>query len=109
MSRCFRANMVGIDRLLGTFHNVVVDAVFHEGRPIPGSKQLLSIRLVLGKEKFRRTFAMEPASIRLRLVRLRSVQFNEGIRSGAHLVELRALGTTSPRPGVAEPNCGKNP
>ena len=38
MGGCFRANMFGIDRFLDTVHDIVVDAVFNEGRAILGSK-----------------------------------------------------------------------
>jgi hypothetical protein len=38
MGGCFRANMFGIDRFLGTVHDIVVDAVFDEGSAILDSK-----------------------------------------------------------------------
>ena len=52
---------------------------------------------------------MEPAGIGLGLVQLRKVQFDDGIGSGARFVQLRASGTVSPGPRIAEPNCGQNP
>lgn len=52
---------------------------------------------------------MEPAGIGLSLVHWRKVQFDDGIGSGARFVQLRASGTISPRPRIAEPNCGQNP
>src|SRR4029077_4041443 len=51
---------------------------------------------------------MEPAGIGLSLVYWRKGQFDDGIGSGARFVQLRASGTISPRPRIAEPNCRKN-
>src|SRR5208282_5746806 len=109
MGGCFRANLFGIDRSLDTVHDMVVDPVFDEGGEILNSKEPSSIRLVFGKEELRRTFTMEPAGIGLSLFHWRKVQFDDGVGSGARLMQLRASGTISPRPSIAEPNCGQNP
>src|SRR6202041_211353 len=52
---------------------------------------------------------MEPAGIGLSLIYWTKVQFDDGIGSGARFVQLRASGSISPRPRIAEPNCGQNP
>src|ERR1700688_3780086 len=52
---------------------------------------------------------MEPAGIGLSLAHWRKVQFDDGIGSGARFVQLRASGTISPRPRIAEPNWWENP
>src|ERR1700687_4768727 len=109
MGGSFRANMFEIDRFLDTVHDIVVDSVFDEASEILDSKQPSSIRLVFGKEKFRRAFTMEPAGIGLSVVHWRKVQFDDGIGSGASFVQLRASGTISPRPRIAEPNCWQKP
>src|SRR5580692_7716064 len=51
---------------------------------------------------------MDPASIRRKLVRLRRAQFDDGIGSGAGLVQSWARSMTSPRPRIAKPNRGQN-
>src|SRR5579864_6053065 len=109
MCGCFRPNKFGIDCFLYTVHDTVVDPVLDEASDILNSKQPSSIRLVFGKEKFRRAFTMEPAGIGLSLVHWRKVQFDDGIRSGAPFVQPRASGPISPRPRIAEPDCGQNP
>src|ERR1700732_258741 len=51
---------------------------------------------------------MEQVSPRLSLGYLGKVQFDDRIRSGTRFVQLRASGTVSPGPGIAEPNCGQD-
>src|ERR1700688_3796134 len=109
MGGSFRANMFGVDRFTDTVHDMVVDPVLDEASEILNSKQPSSIRLVLGKEKFRKAFTMEPTGIGLRLVQRRKVQFDDGIGSGVRFMQFRASGMVSPRPRIAEPNCGQNP
>src|SRR5579859_1900252 len=109
MGGCLRANKFGVDRFLDTVHDMVVNPVFDEASEILNSKQPSSIRLVFGKEKFRRAFTMEPAGIGLSPVHWGKVQFDDGIGSGARFVQLRTSSTISPRPRIAEPNCGQNP
>jgi hypothetical protein len=52
---------------------MVVDPVFDEASEILNSKQPSGIRLVFGKEKFRRAFTVEPAGIGLGLAQRRKV------------------------------------
>src|SRR5246500_3798241 len=109
MGGSFRANVFGIDCFLDTVNDMIVDPVFDEASDILNSKHPSSIRLVFGKEKFRRAFTMKPASIGLSLVHWRKVQFDDGIGRGTRLAQPRASGTISPRPRIAEPNRGQNP
>src|SRR4029077_16769343 len=109
MGGSFGANTFGIDRFFDTVNDMIVDPVFDEASEILNPKQPSSIRLVFGKEKFRRALTMEPAGIGLSLVHWRKVQFDDGIGRGARSVQPRASGTISPRPRIAEPNCGQNP
>ncbi len=89
--RCFRAGVFGIHRFFGPMHDVVVNAVFYVGRAVLDSKQSAGIGFVLGEEKLRRAFTMQPA-----IARLIMIEFDCWVRSGTCLVQLRPSLAPSP-------------
>src|SRR5258708_24296881 len=89
-------------------HDVVVDSVFNVRRAVAAAKQVSGVLLILGEEKFRLTFAEEPALyvgivIDVDYSRSRDAVFleNAELLDGA---QRRAIVVSAPRPCVAEPN-----
>src|SRR6266852_1362186 len=104
MSRRFGAGMLRINSTLTPVHHVVVNAVLHVRVLSLHSKESPVIGFVLGEKQFRRAFAMEPA-----VAGQSMVQFDDGVRSRAYLVQLLPPFATSPRPCVPEPNRRQKP
>ena len=84
-------------------HNVVVDAVFHEGCAILSAPQALEVGFILSEERLGRALAEQPARADGFLVSLDS----HGAGRGGHQRKTRARRIATPRPGVAEPQRGQ--
>src|SRR2546427_4626667 len=84
-------------------HNVVVDAVFHEGCAILCAPQALEVGFILSEERLGRALAEQPARADGFLVSLDS----HGAGRGGHPPKTRARRVATPRPGVPGPPPGE--